>query len=95
MLRSIYGGHWHCEPAVWPVKYYIGGAGTSESTGVMSRLPEAVSRRNLSRNFTADVICNGTYLHIQPPAHVPRLLMESGDIGSGRADCGSWLLPLR
>ena len=30
--------------------------GTSESTGVMSRLPEAVPRRSRSRNFTADVV---------------------------------------
>ena len=77
------------------MKYYIGGAGTSESTGVMDRVPEAVLRRNLSRNFTATVICNGTDLLIQPSAHVPRLFMESGGIGSGRADCGSRLLPLR
>jgi hypothetical protein len=46
-------------PVVWPVKYYLGGAGTPESTGVMSRLPETVPRLSLSRNFTADVVCNG------------------------------------
>ena len=48
-----------CGPVVWPVKYYLGGAGTPESTGVMSRLPETVPRLSLSRNFTADVVCNG------------------------------------
>ena len=57
-------------PVVWPVKYYAGGAGTSESTGVMTRLSEAVLRRNLSRNFMADVICNGSDPLIQPSAHV-------------------------
>ena len=46
-------------PVVWPVKYYLGGAGTPESTGVMSRLPETVPRLSLSRDFTTDVVCNG------------------------------------
>ena len=35
-----------------------GPSGTSESTGIMSLLSEAVPRRSLSRNFTGDVICN-------------------------------------
>ena len=56
---------------VWLVKYYSGGACTSESTGVMSRLAEAVPGRSRSRNFTVYVICNGTILLIQPPTHVP------------------------
>ena len=46
-------------PVVWPVKYYLGGAGTPAPTGVMSRLPETVPRLSPSRDFTADVVCNG------------------------------------
>jgi hypothetical protein len=37
--------------------------------------------------MTTVLIYNGTYLRTQPPAHVPRLRMESGEIGSRRADC--------
>jgi hypothetical protein len=40
-------------------------------------------------DFTDKVICNGTYLRTQPPAHVPLLRIEPGEIGRRRADCGS------
>jgi hypothetical protein len=51
------------------------GAGSQAET-----VKELHGRRHLQRYL---------YLRTQPPGHVPRHRMESGDIGSRRADCGS------